>query len=309
MRRTGVRVLRAASFLLLLALFAGGYWVVYHVLPYSSILPRRFTREDVKGLLRANSRADSVLSRCVRFSALTPDSVLLAGLVLPAVGTPRGTVIFLHGISSCKETRLAMAGRYSASGYNSVIYDSRAHGESGGEYCTFGYYEKRDLSVLIDALHRSFEPVGPIALYGNSLGAAIAIQALPLEPRIRCAVVQAPFATLREVIYDYQVRLYHIPFRWVTNAALGESERIAQFVADSVSPERAAALAHQPVLVIHGTADEQISITHGRRVFTQLPSPEKEFFEVPDGDHGSLGRLTREEYEGRILAFLRKHLN
>ena len=128
------------------------------------------------------------------------------------------------------------------------------------------------------------------------------------SPRIACAVVQAPFATLREVVYDYQVRLYHLPFRWVTNAALGESERIAHFVADSVSPERAASVALQPVLVIHGTADDEITIAHGRRVFTQLRSPGKEFFELPEGDHGSLGKVSREEYDRRISAFLRAHL-
>lgn len=308
MKKKILRILRIASLLVLLALLAGGYWVIYHVLPYSVIVPRRFTREEVMTRLRANPQTDSLLAEFTPFSVLTADSVRLAGLFLPATGPARGTIIFLHGIASYKETRLKQAAQYAGVGYNSVAVDFRAHGESGGSYCTFGYYEKKDLSLLIDTLQKKFGSIGPIALYGNSLGAAIAIQTLPDEQRVRCAVVQAPFASLREVVYDYQVRLHHLPFRWITNAALGESERIARFVADSVSPEQAAARCTQPVLVIHGTADEQVNIGYGRRVFARLLSPEKEFLEVPDGDHGSLGRLTREGYDGRILAFLRKHL-
>jgi dipeptidyl aminopeptidase/acylaminoacyl peptidase len=302
------RLLLAALLTLLLLLSVSGYWAVYHVLPYSPIAPRRFSQSEVIARLSARGSPDSLFSGVKPFSVMTADSVRLAGLFLPAKGTSRGTVIFLHGISSYKETRLRQAQALAREGFNCAVYDSRAHGESGGAYCTFGFYEKKDVSVVIDTLLRKFGPVGPFALSGNSLGAAVAVQTLPLEPRIVCAVVQAPFATLREVVYDYQVRLYHLPFRWVTNAALGESERIAHFVADSVSPERAASVALQPVLVIHGTADDEISIAHGRRVFAQLRSPGKEFFELPGGDHGSLGLVTREEYDRRIVAFLREHL-
>jgi pimeloyl-ACP methyl ester carboxylesterase len=47
-----------------------------------------------------------------------------------------------------------------------IAYDSRRHGESGGDVCTYGYYEKEDLRRVIDALER-----GPVVLMGTSLGA------------------------------------------------------------------------------------------------------------------------------------------
>jgi len=31
-----------------------------------------------------------------------------------------------------------------------ILVDSRAHGQSEGEYCTYGFYERDDISKIID---------------------------------------------------------------------------------------------------------------------------------------------------------------
>ena len=36
--------------------------------------------------------------------------------------------------------------RFQRRGVDVVAFDSRAHGESDGEMCTYGYWEKRDLA-------------------------------------------------------------------------------------------------------------------------------------------------------------------
>jgi pimeloyl-ACP methyl ester carboxylesterase len=54
--------------------------------------------------------------------------------------------------------------------FDVLAYDSRAHGESGGNACTYGYYEKRDLSRAIDLIG-----LRPVVALGISLGAAVAL--------------------------------------------------------------------------------------------------------------------------------------
>ena len=43
-----------------------------------------------------------------------------------------------------------MADHFLARGFDVVAYDSRAHGESEGDVCTYGFYEKEDLRRVLD---------------------------------------------------------------------------------------------------------------------------------------------------------------
>src|SRR5260370_29897490 len=47
-------------------------------------------------------------------------------------GIPRGTVIYLHGSADNRASGLFVAERFTRRGYDVVVYDSRAHGESEG---------------------------------------------------------------------------------------------------------------------------------------------------------------------------------
>ena len=62
--------------------------------------------------------------------------------------------------------------RFTALGFDVVAYDSRAHGNSTGDACTYGYFEKDDLRLVLDQLNAS-----NVVLLGTSLGAAVALQA------------------------------------------------------------------------------------------------------------------------------------
>jgi uncharacterized protein len=113
-----------------------------------------------------------------------PDKgVALAGWQCHAPGDRRGTLIYLHGVA---DNRAAVAGivrRFTARGFDVVAYDSRAHGNSEGEACTYGFYEKEDLRSVLDTL----DP-GPIVLIGTSLGAAVALQEAADDRRVTAVV-------------------------------------------------------------------------------------------------------------------------
>jgi uncharacterized protein len=58
-------------------------------------------------------------------------------------GPARGTVVYLHGSADNRTSGLFVADRFTPRGYDVIVYDSRAHGESEGEACTHGYHEKQ----------------------------------------------------------------------------------------------------------------------------------------------------------------------
>jgi len=189
----------------------------------------------------------------------------------------RGTLVYLHGSADNRTSGLSIARRFLARGFDVLAYDSRAHGASEGDACTYGYFEKEDLTRALDAVEAR-----RVVLFGVSLGAAVALQAAPVEPRIAGLVAVATFADLRSVAME------RAPF-FASAAQIEEAfrlaERRARFEVDAVSPVRAAADIRVPVLLVHGAADRETSAQHSRRVFEALPGGRKRLLLVPGAGH------------------------
>ena len=158
-----------------------------------------------------------------------------------------------------------------------VAYDSRAHGESEGDACTYGFYEKADLSRVLDKISGP----GPILLLGSSLGAAVALQTAAEDNRVAIVVAVASFSDLRTVASE---RAPFFASKGNIDSALRIAEDLAKFKVDDVSPVLAAARIEIPVLVIHGESDKETPPTHSIRVHGALHGP-KELVLVPHAGH------------------------
>jgi pimeloyl-ACP methyl ester carboxylesterase len=191
-------------------------------------------------------------------------------------GNARGTVIYLHGSADNRTSGLFVAERFTRRGYDVVAYDSRAHGESEGEACTYGYHEKQDLRRVIDAVER-----GPVAVLGVSLGGAVALQAAAIDPRIRAVVAVSTFSDLRTVATE---RAPRIASKDEIEAAFRLAESTAHFQVDDVSPVASARDIAVPVLLVHGEDDHETPSAHSQRVFAALPGA-KRLLLVPGAGH------------------------
>ena len=78
----------------------------------------------------------------------SPNDYLLNTVFLKPLDT-RNTVIICHGVTENKMNSIKYARLFERLGFNSVIYDHRRHGESGGKTTSFGYYEKLDLQAIV----------------------------------------------------------------------------------------------------------------------------------------------------------------
>ncbi len=207
--------------------------------------------------------------------------VQLRGWRCRASGEPRGTIVYLHGVGDTRASGAGIIERFVSRGFDLVAYDSRAHGESGGDVCTYGFFEKEDLRRVLDAL----EHPGPVVLMGSSLGAAVALQEAADDARVRVVVAAETFSDLRTVAIE------RAPFVFtqdtIRKAFLLAEER-GHFKVDEVSPERSAARITVPVLLIHGAADRETPADHSRRVFAALMSKKRIIIVPGAGHNGSL---------------------
>jgi alpha-beta hydrolase superfamily lysophospholipase len=201
--------------------------------------------------------------------------IALRGWVCGPPANRRGTVVYLHGVADSRASGAGVIRRFVSRGLEVVAYDGRAHGESGGDVCTYGYFEKEDLRRVITAIGR-----GSVMVMGHSLGAAVALQAAADDSRISAVVSAESFSDLRTIARE---RAFFLPAA-VIDRAFQYAEQRAQFVVDRVSPLEAAARIKAPVLIVHGTADDKTAVAHSERIFSALLGP-KQFIRVDGARH------------------------
>jgi len=134
--------------------------------------------------------------------------------------TGRGTVFVLHGYGVDSLSMLPWAVTVAEAGYQGVLVDLRGHGESTGRQVGFGTVETTDLHQVLDRLSALGKVRGPVAVMGESFGAALALRWAATDPRIAAVVALAPYAELESAILgvrdDYAAGL---PRGWVRAAA------------------------------------------------------------------------------------------
>jgi pimeloyl-ACP methyl ester carboxylesterase len=229
------------------------------------------------GLLHPGRRhlTESLPPTC-REATFVGDDVTLEGWQCRASPARRGTIVYLHGVADNRASGAGVIDRFGRRGFDVVAYDSRAHGESGGDVCTYGFFEKRDLHRVLDTV-----AAGPIVLIGTSLGAAVALQEAAQDPRVTIVIGAETFSDLRTVATE------RAPFFFtagVVARAMALAEEQGRFQIDAVSPVAAAAAITQPVLLVHGSDDADTRPDHSQRVLQALAGP-KRLIVVPGARH------------------------
>lgn len=292
-------------FFLAALVFVGAVFLIENVLPYSGIKPYRMLAAEntwrfPKGYLPENY---GLHGREIEIR--TKDSLSLKGWFFPANrDTAKATIVILHGISSCKETQFDRARILAENGFNSFALDLRAHGESDGDYCTFGYYEKYDIKAVADSLS-AITGGQPLGIWGASLGGAIALQAMAIDPRFAFGIIESTFDEFEKVAEEYGADwMLGLHSKWLVSHVLDKSAAIADFNPRTVKPVDAAAQIDRPMLFLHGDADDKIPIEFNRRNFEAVPSADKKWITVPGGGHSNLWRVAAEPMKAQVLAFL-----
>lgn len=191
-------------------------------------------------------------------------------------------MIYLHGVSDNKGSSIGVAAHFLPLGFDVIAYDSRAHGTSGGDYCTYGYHEKGDLKRIVQRVRE-----GPIFLLGSSMGAATALQAAPDLPRVKAIVTIDVFSDLRSVARE---RMPSFIPNYLLRLAFRRGENLAHFKVDHVSPLISAARLSVPTLVIHGANDMATLPVNSSRVHTALKG-KKELLLVEGAGHSQAASM------------------
>lgn len=233
------------------------------------------------------------------------------GATLKEQSVPERTVVILHGRGGRKEDMLAIAERFVAANFRCILYDSRCHGASGGTVCTFGENEVADLGTVLDRvdslLSSRGETMGSLSAFGISMGAAVTLQALPQQPRIRAAVAVAPFADFSEIVERSARRSIHPRTPpWLIASALQTAGFRGRFEPARIRPIDAVPKVDIPLLFVHGEQDGVIPAEHSRRLAAAAAGPATLRI-VAGGTHGNVLATGGADLYEEMLRFLLHH--
>ena len=98
-------------------------------------------------------------------------------------------------------------------GWNAAAIDLRGHGQSEGEHTSFGGRESDDLHAWIAVLAARVGPGMTLAVWGRSMGAAVALRAAAEDGQARIAalVLEAPYHDLEAAI-GAMIRRFRLPW-------------------------------------------------------------------------------------------------
>lgn len=293
-----------------LLLFTGSllgiaYFVVENVMPYFGIKPMRRKPEQLSWLLVKGPHMENYGLHGRPATVISPDSLKLSALIVESnTDTVKGVVLLIHGISACKEVDFERAELLANQGFASLLIDLRAHGQSEGAYCTFGYKERYDMRAVADSLSNWF-PGKPLGVWGASLGGAVALQSMALEPRYRFGIIESTFDEFPKVAMEYGAdMMFGLRSQWLTHHVLEKSGKIADFDPFSVKPVEAAAKIDCPVLFIHGDKDARIPMWFGQLNYEACPAKGKRWLKIHGGGHNDLWKKAGPEMKSNIEAFL-----
>lgn len=272
-----------------------------YVLPYAILQPKRLVLDIAPASVSENFSPVSI--------AISENDSIRGYLFEPSKQATKGTLILVHGIGGAKEHFFPLAAKLNQDGYNALVMDNRAHGNSDGLYTTYGYKEKRDISLLVDYLLQK-HPDLKVGIWGSSMGGAIALQAMEQDKRIQFGIVESTFTDLPQITYDYQKRFSAgIGLRFLSDYVLAQAGVIAGFDPKSVSPLKAVKNIQQPVFLAHGDQDQRITYKYSEMLFNNLSSKDKSFELIKGAGHLDLGEIGGEEYYTTVQSFIERQLN
>lgn len=221
------------------------------------------------------------------------------------VENSKKTIIICHGITWTLNGSMKYASMFLKKGFNVLMYDHRNHGKSGGKFTTYGFYEKQDLKACTDWV---FEQCGHNCVagtFGESMGAATALQNLAIDKRLSFCIADCAYSDLKTLLKYLLKRKFCLPvFPFLHLTELLIKIRIDISLND-ISPIRDIQNVNTPIFFIHGREDRYVPTQMSVDMYN-IKKGAKKLYLAPNAAHAESFFVNRKEYEKMVDEFLKK---
>ena len=243
-------------------------------------------------------------------SFITTDSIKLRGWFIGSQNSLTApTIIIAHGLGASKSDFINLSGFLSSNGFNVLLFDFRAHGESGGKSCSLGLKEQMDITAALDyIISRKNLKNKNIGLYGFSLGGSAGILTASKDLRIKAIVADTPFSRLYTISADVIKRTYHLPsFPFMQLANVFYRLSFGGWIGQVAPADVIHLISPRPILLISSDIDEMTPLYHAEELLANAKEP-KELWIIEGASHGGTISINTEKYNQKLLSFFNKAL-
>jgi dipeptidyl aminopeptidase/acylaminoacyl peptidase len=196
--------------------------------------------------------------------------------------------IMVHGYQGAPTFDFSAAARcYYDNGFSLFLPDQRTHGESEGEYITFGAKERYDVVDWCKYVNEYTGGNCEFILSGVSMGATTVILAAAEADMIKLNYITADcgYTSPRRIFTDVFKQWYSLPSFPIMNIANFICKSSAGFSFDEFSTLDAVKKLKAPITFIHGEADDFVIPQNSYDNYDGCTS-EKQLITVADAKHG-----------------------
>jgi len=210
--------------------------------------------------------------------------------------------VLCHGVHAVPWNNFSVLGeRLIADGYDVLIIDERAHGQSQGRFVTYGTRESEDILCWLDFL-KSYPAIKEITLCGVSMGGSSVCYASDRidDERVKTLVIDCAFVSPERLTKEMFKRK-KLPYFLIGAAFL-----CGRLIAKADMKERTEdhlAKTKIPALFIHGTADRVVDYKQTLSNYSACAS-KKQLITVDGADHTVATVAGGDEVLQKIMNFI-----
>ena len=234
------------------------------------------------------------------------DGLLLHGTYIPSDKASNEWIVLVHGYDNDSTQMLSLAKTYHAHGYQVVLPDLRAHGQSEGEVITFGAKESDDLCSWMDMILQ-MDPKAKIVLHGISMGASTCLLASSkvMQTALKGVISDCGYTSYQDVLKHLTHKIYHIPGSFFVPGVSFWIKKIGHFTYPECDCLQAISMKAVPTLFFHGANDTFIPTPMVNRLANALQS--SSIVEIVE-NAGHAQCMYENKYMSKCLLFVQKQM-